>query len=314
MRGPVIVNQISAELGAAIARHPSQPQVIDSLDKSQPWDIPAEAEILLTRAFSAWADAPADLPARPSLRWVQTLSAGVEGYPAWLMEGRQVTCGRGLNSGPIAEYVLAAMLGLEKRLDTCRVRRAEDWRDGTMGTLIGKQLGLLGYGSIGQEIARRAHAFDMEVLALRRGPWDATDPYAQPAASAEALFASSDYLVLATPLTPQTRGMVDAALLAHAKPGLHLINISRGGVLDEAALIAALDAGRLSGATLDVTMTEPLPEGDPLLGREDIFITPHISYLGGTPGARLQRKFLANLDAYLEGRPLSDLVDPARGY
>ncbi|MGR3376724.1 NAD(P)-dependent oxidoreductase [Salipiger abyssi] len=314
MPGPVIVNHLSAEVGEALSQHPSGPTVIARPGAERPWEIPQEAEILLTGAFEAWKQAPDIGPDLPNLRWVQTFSAGVEGYPDWLKQGRLVSCGRGLTSGAIAEYVMAAMLRVEKPLDTRRVRCRDDWRDVPLGGLDGKRLGLLGYGSIGQAIARRAAAFGMEVLALRRGGWDESEPHARPAASAGALIGAVDYLVVATPLTPQTEGMVNAALLSQARPGLHLINISRGRIVDQEALLAALDAGTLSGATLDVTTPEPLPDGHPLLARDDVLITPHISYTGGAARARFIEKLLANLDAYLAGTPLRDVVEPGRGY
>lgn len=315
MTGPVICNQISPELTAALASHPSKPTVVERFDRTIPWDIPPEAEILVTRLYDAWAAAPEHGPDLPSLRWVQTFSAGVEGYPDWLLRDRLVSCGRGLTSDQIAEYVMAAIMRVEKDMEGFRVRSATDWRNRPTGRLAGRSLGLLGFGAIGQAITRRARAFDMKVSAVRRSTWTASPIGVTPCASPEALFAGSDHLVLALPLTAETQGLVDRALLAHARPGLHLINVSRGGLLDQDALVTALDAGEISSATLDVITPEPPADDHPLLGRDDVFLTPHISYAGGIGEVEMFfARVLANLDAYLEGRPLSEQVDPERGY
>ena len=129
-----------------------------------------------------------------------------------------------------------------------------------------------------------------------------------------ALAALSDHLVLALPLTPATRGIVDAAVLARSKPGLHLVNVARGALVDQEALLAALDRGRVGFASLDVTEPEPLPEGHPFYTHAQVRLTPHMSWSGGDTQARLIRKILENLDAFVDGRPLHDIVDPILGY
>lgn len=315
MTGPVICNQVSPELTEPLAAHPSKPRVLERFDKQAPWDIPPETEILVTRLYDSWGAALERDPVLPKLRYVQTFSAGVEGYPDWLLRGRIVSCGRGLASDQIAEYVMAAIMRAEKDLEGFRVRTAADWRNRPMGRLAGRTVGLLGYGSIGQAVTRRARAFDMEVRAVRRSAWAEVPPGVVPCASPEALFAASDHLVLAVPLTAETRGLVDRTLLARAKRGLHLINVSRGGLVDQDALARALDAGELSSATLDVMTPEPPPDDHPLFGRGDVFLTPHIAYAGGIGEMeKFRARVLANLDAYLEGRPLSEQVDMERGY
>ncbi|MEI4472425.1 NAD(P)-dependent oxidoreductase [Frigidibacter sp. MR17.24] len=312
--GPVIINQINPAFGAALAAHPSAPRVIDHLDSARPWDLPEGAEILITRALPAWRGAAPTAADLGSLKWEQTYSAGVEIYPAWLTEGRLLTCGRGLNSDQIGEYALAAMLRIEKDLSALRVTARAAWKDAPVGSLRGKVLGLIGFGAIGRETATRARAFGMQVLVSRRGPWVSDEPGITACASPAEVIAAADHLVIAAPLTPQTQGLVDAALLARAKPGLHLVNVSRGGLVDQEALIDALDSGRLAAATLDVTTPEPLPEGHPLWTHPKVLLTPHISYKGGDDETRFRAKVLANLDAYLGGREMIDLVDSGRGY
>lgn len=313
-QGPVIAQHIDAEFGQILAAHPCRPTVIDLTDDDHPWQIPPETRILVTRAMAGWRAAPAIAPPLPELQWVQTFSAGIEIYPDWLKQGRILTNGRGITSPAIAEYVLAAILRHEKRLDDIRARSPDDWHESDLGGLDGKCLGLIGYGSIGQEIAKRARAFGMTIRASRNGPWFSDTEDVIACATPAEVIGAADHLVIAAPLTDATRNLVDARLLAQARPGLHLVNIARGGLVDQAALIAALDAGRIAFATLDVTAPEPLPPGDPLWSHPKVLLTPHVSYRGGAEKARFARKVLANLDAWLAQRPMIDVVDLARGY
>lgn len=257
---PVIVNQLSAEFGKILSQHRSHPVVIDNPSPAEPWRIPAEAEILVTGSFPGWRETPRDWQFPDALKWIQTQSTGVEVFPIDLMQDRMLTTGRGINAVPIAEFVFAAILRVEKRLEVTRARSQSDWRLHDIGRLHGKTLGLVGYGSIGQAIARRAHAFDMTVLVNRRTPWKG-DVGIVACADVSEVFAAADHLVVAAPLTPETVGMIGEALLSQAKPGLHFINVSRGGLVDQDALIAALGTGRIGCATLDVTSPEPLPDG-----------------------------------------------------
>ncbi|MDK3018914.1 NAD(P)-dependent oxidoreductase [Pseudodonghicola flavimaris] len=314
---PVVVNQVDAEVGASLRAHPAEPVVIDLYDaETPPWELPEETEVLVTRPSIGWRKAPQEAAALPAgLRWVQTLSAGVEIYPRWLMDGRAFTCGRGVAAGAIAEYVMAALLDHAKGFRDLVVRDEASWKTRPeIGSLSGKTLGLLGYGAINQAIARRAQGFEMTVLASRRGAWDASDTLAAPAASPEALFAASDYLVVGMPLTDATRHMVNAALLAAAKPGLVLINVARGEIVDQEALCAALEAGQLGRAVLDVTTPEPLPDGHPLYAQAGVTITPHISWVSPDFMAGFLQDLGSNLSAYMAGAPLMNLVDTDRGY
>jgi phosphoglycerate dehydrogenase-like enzyme len=316
--GPVIVNQIGPEVTACLRDHPANFTVIERLDRSvAPWEgLPEETEILLTGPSAGWRKAPAEAQPLPKgLRWVQSLSTGIEAYPRWIFEGRSFTCGRGVAASAIAEYVLTAILDHAKGFSALKVHDEAGWKaKHDLDGLVGKTLGVLGYGAIGQAIARRAHGFEMEVLACRRGAWDDSDPYARPAATPEALFAASDYLAIAMPLTPATRHMVDAALLAQAKPGLVLINIARGEIVDQDALVEAIGKGGLGGAILDVTTPEPLPDGHPLYALPTVVITPHISWKSPAFMAGFLRDLTANLDAHLAGEPLMNQVDLTRGY
>lgn len=315
MEHPVIVNQLGPEVGAALAAHPSRPRVHERETGSAPWQV-EDADILLTGPHSSWRDAPRTTPPGwpGRLRWVQVASTGVDWFPRWMMQGPVVTCGRGHNAAAIAEYVLTAILLHEKRLDQISIRSHAAWQHHALGTLEGRTLGLAGYGAIGQAVALRARAFGMRIAARRRSDWDGDAPEILKAGSLAELASLSDHLLLALPLTDATRHCVDAAMLEEAKPGLHLINIARGGLVDQRALLAALDARRIGFATLDVTDPEPLPAGHAIYTHPRIRLTPHISWSGKASRTRLTEQILGNLTAYASGGGLQDVVDPIRGY
>ncbi|MCQ8278129.1 NAD(P)-binding domain-containing protein [Acetobacteraceae bacterium KSS8] len=332
MSRPTILNQLGAAVGRAVAAHASAPAVLDLPPGPAPWlaanDRPAaldDAEILLSGPHPAWADAPSLAPPGwpGRLRWVQSSSTGVDWTPPWLRTGTPVlTCGRGHHARQIAEYVLGAVLDRDLGLAQRSVRSREAWLAG-MGSagggrrVFGRRLGLAGFGSIGREVASRARAFGLEVRAWKRRPWAPGAAEAAgvvPVDSLSALAGAVDHLVLALPLTQHTRDCVDAAVLAQARPGLHLINIARGALVDQAALLAALDSGRVGFATLDVTEPEPLPEAHPFFSHQRVRLTPHIAWGGDPDRTRLVQQIHANLDAFLAGDSLRDVVDPARGY
>lgn len=314
MTRPVIANQIGTEFGELLRALPQQPQVIDAVDPDRPWEIPPEAEILVTRAFGAWKRAPQEAPALPALKWVQTYSAGAEVYPDWLKQGRILTCGQGLTAPQIAEFVMAAILNHAKDLTSVRLRGDTPWQKTELGTLQGKTLGLIGFGAIARDIIARAAPFGMRIIASRRSGTASDIPGVEITRDPLDVAAVADHLVLAAPLTNDTRHLVNSAFLARMREGAHLINISRGGLVDQDALIAALDSGRPGFATLDVTEPEPLPEQHPLRMHERVLLTPHISYTGGPEQARFFAKVSSNLQAYLGGTQMADIYDPARGY
>jgi phosphoglycerate dehydrogenase-like enzyme len=216
---------------------------------------------------------------------------------------------------PISEWVLAVMLAAEKELPARWIHAPpERWSIAFLGGLRGRTLGILGFGGIGQAVARRALAFDVRVRALRRGGGPSPVPGVEIVGSAEALVADADHLVLALPLTAATRHVVDAKLLAAAKPGLHLVNVARGGLVDQDALRAALDDGRVGLASLDVVDPEPLPAGHWLYAHPKVRVSAHVSWSG--PGAleELIEPFVENLGRYRRGEPLVGVVDRDLGY
>ena len=311
--GPVVAINFTDELRQRVEQHPSRPIVLDYTKTAAPWEVPPEAELLM--AFHAgWQNAPKQKPAGwPfGLKQINVLSAGVDRYPAWFFDGVAVTCGRGVSAIGIAEFVTAAMLCREKRFidlaNGVKVKAAD------IRGIADKTVGLLGLGAIGLAVARRALALEMRVVARSRSGGKPPLDGVEMVDSTEALFARSDHLVVAVPLTPQTRGIVDAGTLSAAKAGLHLINVARGELIDQEALLAALEEGRIGFATLDVTTPEPLPAGHPLLEHPNVMVTPHISWAAEDNFDRLVTKVYRDLDRYLAGLPPLDRVDRSAGY
>jgi phosphoglycerate dehydrogenase-like enzyme len=277
--------------------------------------------------------APADLTGVPGLRWLQVGSAGVDhlaGDPPWA-KGILVTNGRGVFAVPIGEYVVGAVLRINQPIGRWAAdRAARQWStdDEPMATIArGKTAVLVGYGSIGREVGRQLAALGLRIVAVKPRPDVRGDPsYRVPGtgdpdgsipdrivgvgALAE-VAREADYLILTLPLTPESRGLIDATVLAALPATAWLINVSRGALVDEAALLEALRARRLAGAVLDVFSEEPLPPDHPLWEVPNVTITPHVS--GATSQFR-DDLVVENVRRYLRGEPLLNPVDPGRGY
>jgi len=318
----VVLNPLGEAVGERIAA--VDPRLVVINDREAPgWARAHEVDVLLTAPSHGWRQAPAQAPAGwpGTLRWVHTASVGVDFFPPWLLQVPQVSCARGVAATPIADYVLSALLAHNQPWAERRVNSPEAWRREferaeaqPLRLLAGQHLGLLGFGAIGQAVARRALAFGMQVTALRRSAATLGEPGVAQARSLPELLAQVDHLVLALPITAESRHVINAEALAHARPGLHLVNIARGALVDQQALLQALDSGRLGAATLDVTDPEPLPAGHPLYTHPRVRLTPHISWAAGEVQAATADKFIAQLTRYLQGEPLADLVDAQRGY
>jgi phosphoglycerate dehydrogenase-like enzyme len=273
--------------------------------------------VLLAHLFPNDPDSP--LRALPAgwpygLKWIQLVSAGVDGFPRWFLEGPIVTTARGVTAEPIAEYVLAVLLSAVKQLPALWVKQPQDWSHRRLTMLRGSTLGLVGFGAVGQAIAAKLQPLGVFVKVLRRSAVTALPTGMERIESLEALFEQCDHVVLAAPATPESRHMVDAGILSHARPGLHLVNVARGSLVDHDALLDALDAGRLGAATLDVTDPEPLPQDHPLYRHPRVNVSPHTSAISAYSSAALLDKFVRNLEAYRRGAPLEDVFDPSRGY
>jgi phosphoglycerate dehydrogenase-like enzyme len=249
------------------------------------------------------------------VKWVHVLAAGVDGFPLEPVGDRLVTCSRGASAPAIAEFVMACVLAFEKQLPQSWISEPpENWTLASLGSVAGKTLGLVGVGAIGSEIARRALAFDMRVVAHRRT--DAPPPVAgmERAMSLEELLGQADHVVVAAPATPATFHLLDAKAFAAMKPGAHLVNIARGTLVDQDALRDALDNGPVAVASLDVSDPEPLPAGHWIYSHPKVRFSPHISW--SSPGSleSTVSRFADNLARWRAGEPLDGVVDLAAGY
>jgi phosphoglycerate dehydrogenase-like enzyme len=249
--------------------------------------------------------------------WVHFVGTGINGFDLQrLAAGRLFTNSRGSVEVPISEWVLAVLLHQEKRLAEMFIQQPPAvWPLRTvLGTLHGKKLALLGLGAIGAGIARRAQPFGVSVRALRRSSAPSPVPGVELVSTFRELVADADYLVLAAPLTAATRHILNEQSFAFVKPGLHLVNIARGELVDDDALRAALDRGIVAAASLDAVTPEPLPAGHWFYQHPKVHLSPHISY--SWPGAfdTVRAHFVANLRRYIAGQPLENLIDIARGY
>ena len=249
------------------------------------------------------------------VRWVHVLAAGVDKFPLELVGDRVLTCSRGASAPAIAEFVMGTLLAFEKQLpDVWVAAPPPHWNLAGLGGLRGKTLGLVGVGAIGTEVARRALAFDMEVLALRRTAGPLPMPGMQRAESLPELLGRADHVVVAAPATPATHHLIDANAFAAMKDGAHLVNVARGTLVDQDALRAALDDGTLARASLDVVEPEPLPEGHWLYTHPKVRLSPHVSW--SSPGTidRTIELFADNLRRWRADQPLHGVVDIAAGY
>ena len=287
-----------------------------------------EAEALLPEADVVLGFAVrSDNFARASrLRWIHCTAASVTGvlFPALVESDVLVTNARGLHGDAMAEHALGMMLAFTRKLHHARdAQRAHDWAQAAQwtepppfGSLSGSTLGLVGLGAIGSALAGRARALGMRVIAVRKHP--AADP--APAdeqwevARLPDLLAASDWVALVAPLTAETKGMLGAKELAAMKPGARLVNLGRGALVDEAALVEALRSGRLAGAALDVFSEEPLPATSPLWDMREVIVTPHTSGLAPRYWERAMQQFTDNLRRWLAGTSLRNVVDKRAGY
>lgn len=247
------------------------------------------------------------------LQWFHCSFVGVD-HPIFRGIGERgvtVTNAPGLTAIPIAQYVLAMMLRHAKGLDQWAAAQNERaWRRVASDELTGRTVAIIGTGGIGTEVARLARAFGMRVLGMRRRPElpenvDALYPPEQ----LHDLLSEADYVVLACPLTKHTQGMMNAAALAAMKPTAYLINVARGPIVEETALLEALREGRIAGAALDVFDDEPLPSGSPLWDLPNVVVTPHNSGASPQTGERGAQLFIDNLRRFAAGEPLLNVVD-----
>jgi phosphoglycerate dehydrogenase-like enzyme len=241
-----------------------------------------EADVLVVSGL--WQNALLDRAAR--LRYIQSIGAGTDQFPrdALAQRGIRLASARGVNYRAVSEHAMALILALARRLPEARDNQAKHFWRGMIGDLDrredelgGKTLVVVGLGQIGNRLAELAKVFGMRVIGLRRNP-DAGKGSAdsvQAMGELAAALPEADYVALCCPLTPATENLIDGAALGRMKPSAYLINVARGRVVDEAALVEALGAWRIAGAGIDVTVEEPLPADSPLWEMPQVLITPH---------------------------------------
>jgi len=276
--------------------------------------IPADASGQILFAVRG-NDAVYDLAER-GVDWVHFVGTGVDRLDiARIAKGRVLTNSRGAAAVPISEWVLAVLLEYEKQLDKVflRARPAVKVRP-ALGTLYQKNIAILGFGSIGEGVARRALGFGANIKALRRSSRPSPIPEVTLVDSFESLVKDADHLILTAPLTESTRHILNRRSFASLKPGVHLVNIARGALIDQDALYEALDAGIVARASLDAVTPEPPPEDHWLYTHPKVRLSPHISNSWpGSPGT-VRKIFADNLRRYLAGEPLQNVIDPVIGY
>ncbi len=310
------------------ARFPNDHRGVDGFrrtteDERRWWDMLGTAEVL----FGIPGDSPEGLSramrACPGLRWVQATVAGAgeQVGGAELTAGELdrviVTSAAGVHAGPLAEFALFGLLAFAKGLPRLLAdQRAHRWNHYAMDELSGRTVVIVGLGQIGGEVARLAAAFGMRVIGLNRtgaGHY----PHVDELVSIDALgdrLSEADAIVISLPLTDATRGLIDAAAIARIKPGATLVNIGRGAVVDEPALIAALRVGRLGGAALDVFANEPLDADSALWDLPNVLVSPHTAALSLRENERIVALFAENLRRYVRGDDLLNRVDPELRY
>ncbi len=254
----------------------------------------------------------------PSLRWVQLCSTGFsDNITPGILDGSiTLTNSPGIHTVPIAESVLAAMLEHAKRLGERRVDQAgRRWRQIHCGDLEGATVLLVGLGNIGGRVARLCKAFDMRVIGTRRRPEPVPNvDLVFPASELRKRLPEADYVVVVAPLTPETEGLLGEEEFGAMKDTCYFINVGRGRIADEDAMVAALRERRIGGAYLDCFAVEPLPEDNPLWGMDNVLLVPHDSHSSPKIGDRIVDQFAENLRRYVAGEPLRNVCDPRRGY
>lgn len=290
-----------ADSSAPIEKHAGEAEVI--LHWSGPRD-------LLRTAFLA----------NPRVRWVHSRAAGIDSilFPELVQSPVPLTNGSGVFSPSLGEFALAAILYFAK--DFRRMLRNQEagrWEPFDVEEVAGQTVGIVGYGDIGRAVASRVHAVGMRVLALKRHAPASADPlvaqYFGPHQLAD-MVAHCDYVVAAAPLTPETRHMLSDAAFAAMKPDAVVINIGRGPVIDQAALVRALIAGKIRGAALDVFEHEPIPPGDPIYKLENVLVSPHCADRTKDWLDRAMRFFLLQYERFSSGQPLDNIVEKHLGY
>ena len=258
--------------------------------------------------------------ASPNVRWVHSRSAGLDKslFPELVQSPVPLTNGSGVFSHTLGEFALGVILYFAKDFRRMiRNQEAGRWEQFLVDEIAGQTVGIVGYGDIGHAVASRVHAMGMRVLALKRHPPSSPDPliekFFQPEALSE-LLALSDYVVVAAPLTAETHHMIGDAAFAAMKPSAVIINIGRGPVIDQEAMVRALTEGKIKGAGLDVFEQEPIPADDPIYKLENVLLSPHCADQTKTWLHNAMQFFLKQYARFSTGKPLKNIVEKHLGY
>jgi phosphoglycerate dehydrogenase-like enzyme len=286
---------------------PRDTQVIVSADRGQVMDAAPGADVLLNADFQSPKLFLEAFPKALRMRWAHVCSAGVESVLSDEVRNSPVplTNGRGVFARPLGEWVIGAMVSFAYEFRRIiRNQQAGLWERYDHEELYGRTVAIVGFGSIGRAVGERAKAFGMRVETLRR-----SEP-----GNLKAMLAACDYLVVTAPLTRETEGMIGAAEIALMKPTAVVINVGRGAVIDQHALVHALQNGKLRGAALDVFAVEPLPAWHPFWKMENVLLSPHAA--DSLPDSREQAVdfFVENFERFRAGEPLRNIVDKHAGY
>jgi phosphoglycerate dehydrogenase-like enzyme len=274
-------------------------------------------DVVYSVRFAGTPGFPRDALFRPGgPKWIANGGAGTDHFAHWDTAHTTVTNGAGVAADMMAEYVMGGFLHFTLDVPGFQSdQRQHLWQDRTVRPLKGATLLIIGLGHTGRAIAARAKAFGMRVIGTRARPcpMDNVDAV-HPASDLAAVLARADFIAIATPLTPATRGLLGPAEFAAMRRGVILADVSRGGVINQTALLHALDTGQVAAAALDVFETEPLPNDSPFWHRDNVIVSPHCSSVyAGWEDASFDL-FLSNLDRWLKGQELTNVVDPGRGY
>jgi glyoxylate/hydroxypyruvate reductase len=302
------------------ADHVGAPLHRSPIDQARWLKLLSEAEVLFDFDYTGVKE----LPERaPNVRWIQASSAGIGQFVMRQNYARMnavFTTSSGVHARPLAEYALMCMLEVVKQRDLARQQQLEHrWQRFSTVELSNKTLAIVGLGKIGLEVAKLAKAFDMRVIASKRQVegLDASSVGVDalfPWTDLHAMLAQADFVCLATPHTPETENLMDAAAFQTLKSGATLINIARGAVVVEAAMIAALESGHLAHAALDVVASEPLPPESPLWDIPNVSIYHHSASTNDRENQRIVELFCQNLKLYFEQKPLLNTLNIAQMY
>jgi phosphoglycerate dehydrogenase-like enzyme len=275
-------------------------------------------DIVYTVRFAGPTDYPrAALMSAPSLKWIAVGGSGIDHLVPWDTAKLTVTNSAGVAAEAMAQYIIGGILHFTLDFPGfARLQRRHAWDiGGKVGTVTGRTLAILGLGHTGQAVARMAQGLGMQVVGIRARPAPTAHvDRVEPMERLHAVLGAADFLAVCLPKTPATLGLLDAAAFQALKPGAVLVDVSRGGIVRQAALVEALRSGRLRGAVLDVFETEPLPPDNPLWDLENVIVTPHCSSVYDGWERRSVEMFCDNLDRWKRGEPLRNVVEPGRGY